>query len=121
MAESTLARSIQYCNRLGFRPHVAWKWLAGAYCLYSAIVAYLGTMKVCGHDQFDVCAHGVGQLLGQIDRRGLVPDHAEHAGQGTVGQAAGDAVDAAGRDEGHAVAAAGEVIQLGPRHAKCPP
>ena len=67
-AESTLARSIQYCKRRGFKPHVAWKWLAGAYCLYSPIVAYFGTIKVCGHDQFDVLRHGVGQLLGQIDR-----------------------------------------------------
>ena len=25
-----------------------WKWLAGAYCLYSPMVAYFGTTKVCG-------------------------------------------------------------------------
>ncbi len=26
-----------------------WKWLAGGRCLYSLIVAYFGTTKVCGH------------------------------------------------------------------------
>ena len=44
---------------------MAWKWLAGAYCLYSAIVAYLGTIKVCGHDQFDVCATASASFSGR--------------------------------------------------------
>ena len=53
-AESTLFRSIQYCSLAGFRPQVMWKWFAGAYCLYSSMLAYLGTTKVCGHVEVEV-------------------------------------------------------------------
>ncbi|MBA7586901.1 hypothetical protein ES708_28908 [subsurface metagenome] len=48
VADNTLAISIQYWSRAGLRSQVMWKWLAGAYCLYSAMVACLGVTKVWG-------------------------------------------------------------------------